>query len=68
MNGKRRPAATICKPRGFRTEVPRFLFTISFESTVFGYVKLKTKFQCVIPTWEQPKNMSDIIRNMSDIF
>ena len=42
--------------------------TITVEIVVFRAEKLKTDFQCVYPTWEQRKNMSDIIQNMSDIF
>ena len=35
--------------------------------SVLGQEKVKTDFQCVYPTWEQRKNISEIIQNMSDI-
>ncbi len=38
------------------------------QTARFRYGKMKTDFHCVKSTWEQRKNMSDIIRNMSDIF
>ena len=38
------------------------------ENGAFRARKLKTGFQSVNPTWEQRKNMSDIFRNISDIF
>ena len=30
--------------------------------------KVKTNFQCVIPTWEKRKNTRHIFQNRSDIF
>ena len=37
------------------------------ENGLFRSEKLKTDFQRVNPTWEQRKNISEIIQNMSDI-
>ena len=37
------------------------------ENGFFRSEKLKTDFQRVKPTWEQRKNISEIIQNMSDI-
>jgi len=49
--------------RGKQYVIPRAVEKVEKpgpENGRFRSEKLKTKFQCVIPAWEQIKNMSDI--------